>query len=69
MNSESKVKEEIINIIRKKGSISMDELVNELGWKDDKRLLRRIVADMVRNGIIVKEPDYDKRKLVFKLPE
>jgi DNA-binding HxlR family transcriptional regulator len=55
----------ILSILSKRGSLSFEELLAELGWSGDLRVLRRVLADMVREGIIVKEPDYSRRKVVY----
>jgi DNA-binding HxlR family transcriptional regulator len=55
----------ILSILSKRGSLSFEELLAELGWSGDLRVLRRVLADMVREGIIVKEPDYSRRKIVY----
>jgi DNA-binding HxlR family transcriptional regulator len=57
----------ILSILSKRGSLSFEELLAELGWSGDLRVLRRVLADMVREGIIVKEPDYSRRKIVYRI--
>jgi DNA-binding HxlR family transcriptional regulator len=57
----------ILSILSKRGSLSFEELLAELGWSGDLRVLRRVLADMVREGIIVKEPDYSRRKVVYRI--
>jgi len=57
----------ILDILSKRGDLSFEELLAELGWSGDLRVLRRVLAGMVREGVIVKEPDYSKRKMVYRL--
>ncbi len=63
--SEEDLRSRILSILSKRGSLSFEELLAELGWSGDLRVLRRVLADMVREGIVVKEPDYSKRKVVY----
>jgi len=63
--SEEDLRSRILSILSKRGSLSFEELLAELGWSGDLRVLRRVLADMVREGIIVKEPDYSRRKVVY----
>lgn len=58
----------ILSILLEKGPLSFEELLASLEWKGDLRPLRRIIADMVREGLITKEPDYVKKKMVYKIP-
>jgi len=46
--------------------MSFEELLSNLKWEGDLRPLRRLIADMVREGLILKEPDYAKRKMVYR---
>ncbi|MCE4603750.1 MAG: MarR family transcriptional regulator [Aeropyrum sp.] len=61
---EARVLEELASI---PSGLTMEELAERLGWRGDLRPLRRIVAEMVRRGIVVKVPDYDRRRIVFKV--
>ncbi|MFZ8794826.1 MAG: hypothetical protein ACO2O2_13225 [Acidilobaceae archaeon] len=63
--SEEDLRSRILSILSKRGSLSFEELLAELGLSGDLRVLRRVLADMVREGIIVKEPDYSRRKVVY----
>ncbi|MCE4625099.1 MAG: hypothetical protein F7C35_04465 [Desulfurococcales archaeon] len=34
----------------------------------DARLLRRILAELVKRGVVVRRVDYERRKILFSLP-
>ncbi|MCE4611381.1 MAG: hypothetical protein F7B17_05360 [Desulfurococcales archaeon] len=63
---EEDLEKRILEILRE-GPRTFEELVEALSWSGDKRGLRRVLAEMVKSGIIVKEPDYERRKMVFKV--
>ncbi len=63
------LKIKIIGILSKRGGMSFEELLAELGWSGDLRVLRRVIAEMIREGVIVKEPDYSKRKMVYRVKD
>ena len=61
------LKRRILEILSQRGPMSFEELLSNLKWEGDLRPLRRLIADMVREGLILKEPDYTKRKMVYKV--
>ena len=66
-------REAILKVLRECQPCTWEDLLARL--KDegidpgDLRGLRRIIADMIREGLIVKEPDYDRRKLVYRIAD
>jgi len=63
----SDIKSKIVDIIRRKGSCSFEELIAELRWSGDLRIVRSAIVALVYEGVIVREPDYGRRKIVYKL--
>lgn len=61
------VRARIVEILSRRGSATFEELLVELRWEGDLRPLRRLLADMIREGVIRKEPDYAKRKMVYRI--
>lgn len=59
------VERRVLELLRQRGPMSMEEIIDALGWRGDRRLLRGIIADMVRRGVLTKKPDYERRKMVF----
>jgi predicted ArsR family transcriptional regulator len=67
--NESELKEKILQKL-KEGERTLDELAGELGLSGrDKWTLRRILSSLIKEGKIKKEPDYSKRRHVFKLAD
>ncbi|MFN4046177.1 MAG: hypothetical protein ACK4H7_02420 [Acidilobaceae archaeon] len=60
------LKSKILEALEKKGPMSLEELLKEIEWTGDLKPLRRILAEMIRENIIVKEPNYERKKLVYK---
>ncbi len=64
-------RETILRVLRECQPCTWEDLLarlrNEGIDPGDLRGLRRIIADMIREGLIVKEPDYDRRKLVYRI--
>jgi DNA-binding transcriptional ArsR family regulator len=60
------LKRRILEALRER-PLTMEELVEKLGWEGDRRPLRKVVAELVKEGVIVKVPDYERKKLVFRL--
>jgi len=45
-----------------------EEIARELGISGrEMRTLRKALSDLIRKGKVTKEPDYDKRRFVFKI--
>ena len=65
----SELKARILSLIKIKGSITFEELARELGWSGDKRPLRSVIAELIREGFIVKTADYNRRRLVYRVNE
>jgi len=62
---ENKVKEKIISILKEKGELTFEELSQYMNI--DKFVLREIVAGMVRGSILLKVPNFERGKFVYKL--
>ena len=44
------------------------EIARELGISGkEMRTLRKALSDLIRKGKVTKEPDYDRRRFVFKI--
>lgn len=60
----------IVELIRNRGALSFDELragLEEQGVYIDGKVLRGVVADLLREGILYKEPSASRRKMLLKL--
>jgi len=69
-NLESEVKLAITKLLLSRGPLTFEELRRELedsGIFIRSRLLRLIVASMVRDGVLIKQVDVGRRKFVIKL--
>ncbi|GBF08815.1 MarR family transcriptional regulator [Aeropyrum pernix] len=66
MQGEGELEARILRILGESGGLTMEELVERLGWSGDRRPLRRAVASLVRKGLVVKVPDYSRGKVVLK---
>lgn len=62
---ENKVREKIISILKEKGKLTFEELSQYMNI--DRPVLREIVADMVRRNILLKIPNFERGKFVYKL--
>jgi len=69
VSGEGDVGDRIIEVLRARGRATFEEIVEALEWEGDRRPLRRVLAEMVRRGVVVREPDYERRKMVFRLAE
>ena len=61
----SEEEKEIIKIIEKHGELTFDELKNYV--KIEKPKLREIIAKMLRKGLLVKVPNFERGKFVYKV--
>ncbi|OYT52203.1 MAG: hypothetical protein B6U76_10095 [Desulfurococcales archaeon ex4484_217_2] len=61
----SEEEKEIIRIIEKYGELTFDELKNYV--KIEKPKLREIIAEMLRKGLLVKVPNFERGKFVYKV--
>lgn len=61
------LRKRIIEALGRCGPCSFEDLLEALGGGVDLWRLRRILADMVRRGEIVKEPSQERRKLLYRL--
>ncbi len=63
----SEHEEKIVSLFKEHDGLTFDELKNYMNL--DKPTLREILINMLRKGIIIKVPDFDKGKFVYKVPE
>ena len=61
----SEEEKEIIKIIEEHGELTFDELKNYV--KIEKPKLREIIAEMLRKGLLVKVPNFERGKFVYKV--
>lgn len=61
----SEEEKEIIRIVEKHGELTFDELKNYV--KIEKPKLREIIAEMLRKGLLVKVPNFERGKFVYKV--
>ena len=64
---EEDLRRAILGFLESRGAASFEEIEEHLKWLGDKRRLRMVLASMVREGILAKRPDYERRKMVFEL--
>jgi len=70
MTTQDEVRKNVINILRMRGSLTFDELrmaLEDMGIYIDGRILRSIVASLIRAGLVTKIPDSSRRKFLLKL--
>jgi len=62
-------REEVLKAVRENQPCTTEDLARILGVNEKKELalLRRILADLVREGLLLKNPDYNKRKILYTL--
>lgn len=63
---EEKVKELILNILSSERGLTFGEIVVALSWTGDRRPLRKALSDLVREGRVLREPDYQRKRMVFR---
>ncbi len=59
------IERRVLDLLRRRGPMTMEEIIETLRWEGDRRSLRRVVAEMVRKGLLSKKPDYERRKILF----
>lgn len=70
MNKEE-IKKLIIDLLSKEGpktSTEIRDLLIEKGYEFDMIEFREALADLVREGKVKKEPNYDRKKFLFSIP-
>jgi len=61
------LEEELLRILcRSSRPLTVEEIVEAVGWSGDRRPLRRALADLVRRGLVDKIPDYEGRVMRFR---
>jgi len=59
------LKKEVLSVLRGKGELTFEELATYV--KVDKLLLREVIAAMIKEGVILKVPNFERGKFVYKL--
>ncbi|HIQ23443.1 MAG TPA: hypothetical protein EYH50_00120 [Pyrodictium delaneyi] len=57
---------------RSKAALTFDEIYEALlnvGINAQKKAVREALAGLIRNGIVTREPDYERKKMVFRVAE
>ncbi len=58
-------RETLLKLLCECGKCAWEDLHPRLG-PGDKREARKMLADLIREGLVVKEVDYERRKLLYK---
>ncbi len=57
----------IISVLQNCQPCSFEDLLNYMSFRGDLRALRKALAELVREGVVVKVPDYERKKLLYAL--
>ena len=63
---EEKVKELILDVLSSERGLTFSEIAAALSWTGDRRPLRKALSDLVREGKVLREPDYQRKRMVFR---
>ncbi|MCE4599333.1 MAG: hypothetical protein F7C81_03950 [Desulfurococcales archaeon] len=63
----SELKKLILEVLSECQPCSFEDLLSHISVKGDLRPLRRALAELIREGVVVKVPDYERRKLMYML--
>lgn len=66
MVEDEELKRSILSVLGDQG-LTFEEIVQRLSWSGDRRPLRKALADLVRDGRVLRVPDYQRRRMVFVL--
>ena len=58
-------REFLLELLCECGKCAWEDLYPRLG-PGDKRSVRKLLAELIREGLVVKEVDYERRKLLYK---
>ena len=59
------LEKEVLSVLREKDELTFEELASYV--KVDKLLLREVIAAMIKEGVILKVPNFERGKFVYKL--
>lgn len=65
MKSLDEIKEEVLRVVRARGQASFEEIRGQVEARGI--WLRRAVAELVRGGLLVRVPDYEAGRHVFRV--
>ena len=60
------VKARLLEVIPYDRGLTFSEIVAALGWTGDRRPLRKALAELVREGRVLRVPDYERRRMTFR---
>ncbi|MEB3773867.1 MAG: hypothetical protein GSR86_02930 [Desulfurococcales archaeon] len=63
------MEEAVVEALKRCSPCSFEDLVRELGGVEDLWELRRVLAGLVRRGVIRKVPDQGRRKVLYALAD
>jgi len=62
------LRERILEVLERAGRpLEFAEIVEALGWEGPREELRLALAGLVREGLVERVPDYERRRMVFRL--
>ncbi len=63
---EEDLKDRVLGVLREERGLTFSEIANALSWSGDMRPLRRALGDLVREGRVLREPDYQRKRMTFR---
>ena len=68
-SSTQDIKARLLEVIPRDRGVTFSEIVAALGWEGDRRPLRKALAELVREGRVLRVPDYERKRMTFRRPQ
>ncbi|MGC9071098.1 MAG: hypothetical protein ACP5HK_00140 [Acidilobus sp.] len=62
------LKGRVLSVLNDQGGLTFTEIVTVMSWTGDRRPLRKALSELIREGRVLREPDYQRRRIVFRKP-
>lgn len=63
---DQELKERVLSVLKYDRGLTFNEIAEALSWSGDRRPLRKALGELVREGKVLREPDYQRKRMTFR---
>ncbi|MCE4608160.1 MAG: hypothetical protein F7B61_04290 [Caldisphaeraceae archaeon] len=63
---EKEIEKNILFLLPDHGSLTFEEIKAKVGWEGDLRPLRKALSCLIREGLVERIPDYERKRMTFR---
>ncbi|MCE4623379.1 MAG: hypothetical protein F7B11_01340 [Caldisphaeraceae archaeon] len=63
---EKEIEKNILFLLSEHESLTFEEIKAKMGWEGDLRPLRKALSHLIREDLVERVPDYERKRMTFR---